>query len=118
MRRRAQTDRPDRRRKCYPLSSAEGFSNTICALRPFTAASSSLMTPPIAVGPASNTLIQTQDRLAAHAEALAPTTRWCVFLMCTIRAGVTPVAAKVTADLVSPACSAVSRPRLPVSPLY
>src|ERR1700722_4236663 len=31
MRRRAQIGRPDRRRNRYPLASAEGFFNTICA---------------------------------------------------------------------------------------
>ena len=33
---------------------------------------------PIAVGPNSNVLIQIRDRLAAHAEALASRTHWCV----------------------------------------
>ena len=36
IRRRAQIDRPDRRRNRYPLLSAEGFFNAICAFRPKT----------------------------------------------------------------------------------
>jgi hypothetical protein len=35
MRRRAQIGRPDRRRNRYPLASAEGFFNTICAFKTF-----------------------------------------------------------------------------------
>jgi hypothetical protein len=34
--------------------------------------------PNIAVGPDPNALIRIRGRPAAHAEALAPTTRWCV----------------------------------------
>ena len=34
--------------------------------------------PLIAGGPDPNAVIRIRDRLAAHAEALAPTTRWCV----------------------------------------
>src|ERR1700731_2614319 len=36
--------------------------------------------PLIAGGPDPNAVIQIRDRLAAHAEGPAPTTRWCVCL--------------------------------------
>ena len=46
----------------------------ICALRPFTAASSNRMTLTHRVGPDPNAVIRIRDRLGAHAEALEPRT--------------------------------------------
>jgi hypothetical protein len=55
-----------------------GATSCSCAFRPFTAASSNRMTPSHHGGPNPDALIRIRDRLAARAEALEPTARWCV----------------------------------------
>ena len=46
------------------------------------------------VGPDPTALIQIRDRLAAHAEGPAPTTRWCVCLNLHYQIGITPPAGR------------------------